>query len=51
MKNLFYLSVASMPDLEFNLELLDLYTKFIARKYDFYHIEKFQVPVKCARLQ
>jgi len=37
-----------MPDLQLKLDLLDLYTKVTARKYEIYHIEKFQFPVKSA---
>jgi len=37
-----------MPDLEFKIDLFDLYTKVIARKYDIYDIENFQVQAKSA---
>jgi ankyrin repeat protein len=38
-------SAKSMPQLEFKLDLLGLYGRFIERKYDIYQEEKFQVPV------
>jgi ankyrin repeat protein len=41
----FYLSAESMPELEFQLDLLGLYGRFIERKYDIYQEEKCQVPV------
>jgi ankyrin repeat protein len=44
----FYRSAESMPELTFSLDLLDLYRKFIQRKYDIYQMEKFQVPVNNA---
>ena len=44
----FYLSAESMPELTFSLDLLDLYRRFIERKYDIYQMEKFQVPVNNA---
>ena len=44
----FYLSAESMPELPFSLDLLDLYRRFIERKYDINQMEKFQVPVNNA---
>jgi ankyrin repeat protein len=38
-------SSESMPDLPFELDLLELYGRFIERKYDIYQEEKVQVPV------
>jgi hypothetical protein len=39
----FYQSAESMPELEFQLDLLGLYGRFIERKYDIYQEEKFRV--------
>jgi len=41
-------SSESMPELKASLELLDLYRRFIERKYDVYQEEKLQVPVNKA---
>ena len=40
-----YHSAESMPDLQFQLDLLGLYGRFIERKYDIYYEDKLQVPV------
>jgi len=42
---IFYQSAESMPELQFQLDLLGLYGRFIDRKYDIYQEEKCQVPV------
>jgi hypothetical protein len=41
----FYRSAESMPELQFQLDLLGLYGRFIERKYDIYQEEKFRVQV------
>jgi hypothetical protein len=41
----FYQSAESMPELQFQLDLLGLYGRFIERKYDIYLEEKLQVRV------
>jgi len=41
-------SSESMSELKFSLELLDLYGRFIERKYDIYQEEKHRVPVNNA---
>jgi hypothetical protein len=40
----FYQSAVSVPELRFKLDLIGLYGRFIAIKYDIYQKEKFQVP-------
>jgi hypothetical protein len=42
---IFYVSAESMPELPFKLELLELYGRFIERKYDIYLKEKCHVRV------
>ena len=44
----FYLSTKSVPELPLKLELLELYRRFIERKYDIYQEEKLQVSVNKA---
>jgi len=42
---IFYHSAESMPELPFKLDLVELYRRFIERKYDIYQEEKSQVNV------
>jgi len=44
----FYRSAESKPNSQFQLELIELYGRFIQRKYDIYQKEKLQVPVNSA---